>query len=102
MPYRREVRPCMVRSHTGLRFHLPLGGLRELTVSSLLSRGQQPDDHQTSQRLALIDAFKKQSEGLQNQFEARSYKSEWTMPYRLFRPQSQTAGKLPLVLYLHG
>lgn len=53
-----------------------------------------------AERLALIDAFKKQSEGLQDKYEVRTHKGEWTMPYRLFRPQS--AGKLPLVVYLHG
>lgn len=53
------------------------------------------------ERLALIDAFKKQSEGLEKKFEARTHKSDWVMPYRLFRPQA-AAGKLPLVVYLHG
>jgi len=61
-----------------------------------------PGAPNSSQRLALIDAFKKQSEGLQDQSEARSHKSDWTMPYRLFRPQPQAGAKLPLVIYLHG
>ena len=52
------------------------------------------------ERLALIAAFKKESEGLQDKFEARTYKGDWEMPYRLFRPG--ITGKLPLVLYLHG
>jgi len=52
------------------------------------------------ERMALIDAFKKQSEGLQKKFEPRTHKSDCVMPYRLFRPEA--AGKLPLVLYLHG
>jgi predicted peptidase len=52
------------------------------------------------ERMALIEAFKKQSDGLETKFEARSYKSDWVMPYRLFRPQA--SGKLPLVMYLHG
>ncbi|MGA8868751.1 MAG: prolyl oligopeptidase family serine peptidase [Candidatus Sulfotelmatobacter sp.] len=52
------------------------------------------------ERMALIDAFKKQSEGLEEKYEARSCKSDWTMPYRLFRPA--TKDKVPLVLYLHG
>ena len=52
------------------------------------------------ERLALIDTFKKQSDGLEKKFEASTYKSGWVMPYRLFRPQA--AGKLPLVVYLHG
>ena len=52
------------------------------------------------ERLAAIEAFKKQSDGLEKKFEARSYKSDWTMPYRLFRPA--TENRVPLVLYLHG
>jgi predicted peptidase len=52
------------------------------------------------ERIALVDAFRKQSEGLDKKFEARTHKSDWVMPYRLFRPEA--AGKLPLVLYLHG
>ncbi len=52
------------------------------------------------ERIALIEGFKKQSEGLERKYEARTYKSDWVMPYRLFRPTA--AGKLPLVLYLHG
>jgi predicted peptidase len=54
----------------------------------------------SSERTALIDAFKKQSEGLETKFEARTHKSDWVMPYRLFRPTA--TGKLPLVMYLHG
>jgi predicted peptidase len=53
------------------------------------------------ERLALIEAFRKESEGLQNRFEARTHKSDWEMPYRLFRPEA-IHGKVPLVLYLHG
>jgi len=52
------------------------------------------------ERLALIEAFKKKSEGLEKRYEARTYKSDWVMPYRLFRPEAK--GKLPLVVYLHG
>jgi len=48
----------------------------------------------------LIEAFKQQSEGLQKKFEARTHKSDFVMPYRLFRPEA--SGKLPLVVYLHG
>jgi predicted peptidase len=54
----------------------------------------------SAERTALIEAFKKQSEGLDKKFEARTHKSDWVMPYRLFRPQA--TGKLPLVMYLHG
>ncbi|MGA8142773.1 MAG: prolyl oligopeptidase family serine peptidase [Candidatus Acidiferrales bacterium] len=52
------------------------------------------------ERIALIDAFKKQTEGLEKKFEARTHKSDWVMPYRLFRPDA--SGKVPLVMYLHG
>jgi predicted peptidase len=52
------------------------------------------------ERLALIDAFKKASAGLDEKFESRSYVSDWTMPYRLFRPEAR--GRMPLVVYLHG
>jgi predicted peptidase len=54
----------------------------------------------SAERIALIDAFKKQSEGLQTKYEARTHKSDWVMPYRLFRPEG--TGKFPLVMYLHG
>jgi predicted peptidase len=50
--------------------------------------------------MALIDAFRQQSEGLQNKFEVRALKRNGTMPYRLFRPEAP--GQLPLVVYLHG
>lgn len=54
----------------------------------------------SAERLALIEAFKTKSEGLDKKFEARTHKSDWVMPYRLFRPE--TSGKLPLVVHLHG
>lgn len=59
-----------------------------------------PGAPNSPQRTALIDNFQKRSEGLQDKFEARSHKSDWTMPYRLFRPAA--TGKLPLVVYLSG
>jgi predicted peptidase len=52
------------------------------------------------ERMALIEGFRQRSEGLETKFESRTHKSDWTMPYRLFRPEA--AGKLPLVMYLHG
>jgi predicted peptidase len=54
----------------------------------------------SAERTALVDAFLKRSEGLQKQFEAHTHKSDWVMPYRLFRPKS--SARLPLVMYLHG
>ena len=59
-----------------------------------------PGSPMSPERIALIEAFKKQSEGLEKKYEARTHKSDWAMPYRLFRPEA--TGKLPLVLYLHG
>ena len=59
-----------------------------------------PGAPNSPERVALIDAFRRQSEGLQDKFEARTHKSDRVMPYRLFRPEA--AGKLPLVVYLHG
>jgi hypothetical protein len=59
-----------------------------------------PGAPMSPERIALIDTFKEKSAGLAKQYEARVYKSDLTMPYRLFRPTA--SGKLPLVLYLHG
>src|SRR4051812_43850845 len=59
-----------------------------------------PGTPQSPERMALIEAFKRDSEGVDKQFKARSHTSDWVMPYRLFRPQ--TSGSLPLVLFLHG
>jgi predicted peptidase len=59
-----------------------------------------PGSPMSPERLALIEAFKKESEGLDKKFEARRHKSGWVMPYRLFQPKA--SGKLPLVIYLHG
>src|SRR5215510_10151501 len=52
------------------------------------------------ERLALIENFKRDSAGIPDKFEARTHKSDWEMPYRLFRPEA--SGKLPLVMFLHG
>ena len=54
----------------------------------------------SAERLAMIEEFKKRADGFEKKYEARSYKSDWVMPYRLFRPDA--SGKLPLVVYLHG
>jgi predicted peptidase len=59
-----------------------------------------PGAPMSPERVALIDVFKKQSEGLEKKFDARTYKGDWTMPYCLFRPA--TDRKVPLILYLHG
>jgi predicted peptidase len=59
-----------------------------------------PGTPTSPERLALVEAFKKQSEGLEKKYEARTHKSDWEMPYRLFRPEG--SGKVPLVVYLSG
>jgi predicted peptidase len=59
-----------------------------------------PGAPMSPERLALIEAFRKLAAGVEQGFEARTHKSDWVMPYRLFRPEA--AGKLPLVIYLHG
>jgi len=68
--------------------------------SGVLALMRQDGSYSSLSREDLIDAFLKNSEGLEKSFEARTHKSDWVMPYRLFRPQD--AGKLPLVVYLHG
>lgn len=59
-----------------------------------------PGAPNSPKRLALIDSFKQRSAAVADKFERRSYKGAFEMPYRLFRPAA--AGKLPLVVYLHG
>ena len=39
-------------------------------------------------RVALIDAFRKRSKGIDAPFEARSQTSDREMPYRLYRPEA--------------
>lgn len=61
-----------------------------------------PGESLSAERLALIEAFEKKTAGLAERFEPHRHRplNGWAMPYRLFRPEA--AGKLPLVLYLHG
>jgi len=59
-----------------------------------------PGAPNSPERQALISAFRTASEKIPEKFEARTHKSDWTMPYRLFRPN--VTGRLPLVVYLHG
>ena len=79
-------------------FNLPLRSIAETADDHAPALA--PGTPNSPERLALIETFRKQSEGLDQKFEARTNKSDWTMPYRLFRPQ--TREKLPLVVYLHG
>jgi len=72
-----------------------------LSISSEISAPPlAPGTPLSPERMALIETFKRQSDGLEKKFEARTHKSDWVMPYRLFRPS--VAGKLPLIMYLHG
>jgi predicted peptidase len=59
-----------------------------------------PGAPMSPERTALIEAFKQRSEAVVKSFEARTHKSDWVMPYRLFSPNA--SGKLPLVVFLHG
>lgn len=83
-------------AETALNFTLAPAALARRVASPHLA----PGDPMSPERLALIDTFKKNSAGLEKSYEARVYKSDFNMPYRLFRPAA--SGKLPLVLYLHG
>ncbi|HEV7550775.1 MAG TPA: phospholipase [Candidatus Angelobacter sp.] len=83
----------------GFNFALPLNAFAK-AASGDFTPALAPGAPMSPEREALIDAFKKQSEGLEKRFEARTYKSDWVMPYRLFRPEA--TGKLPLIVYLHG
>ena len=107
----REVKKSMTRreaicllSVASIASHVDA---RVLSLSPFLGREEDlltpplaPGAPNSAQRKALIEEFKKRSEGLQDKFEARTYKSDWTMPYRLFRPA--TSARAPLILYLHG
>jgi dienelactone hydrolase len=84
-------------AQTGLNFSIaPSASAENCDSAPLLA----PGTPLSPERTALIEVFKKQSEGLEKKFEARWHKSDWVMPYRLFRPEA--TGKLPLVVYLHG
>ncbi len=83
---------------TSLAFSLAAKGAASTTVD--VAPPLAPGTPMSAERRALIDAFTRKSDGLEKKFEARSYKSDWTMPYRLFRPTA--SGELPLVMYLHG
>lgn len=84
------------------------GGLATMLAPSSFERAAQgdampplaPGAPLSPERIALIDAFKTASKGIDKTFEARTHKGDWTMPYRFFRPKA--TGRLPLVVYLHG
>ena len=86
-------------TRTGLTFLIPPNALAAEAKGDS-NPPLAPGTPMSPERLALIEAFKKQSEGLEQKYEARAYKGDWAMPYRLFRPD--VSGKLPLVMYLSG
>lgn len=84
-----------------------LGALSAIPLGAGLASAQgettphlAPSTPSSPERLALIAAFKKSTDGVDKSFAAHSFKSDWTMPYRPFTPSA--SGKLPLVIYLHG
>ena len=91
---------CFAPSRLGLSLSLMTGAFPAVTPGRDSVPPLAPGVPNSPERLALIETFKKQSEGLEKKFEARTHKSDWTMPYRLFRPEA--SGKLPLLMYLHG
>ena len=79
---------------------MAVGTLRLPTAQGESAPPLAPGAPDSPERMALIEAFRARSEDIAERFEARAHKSDWTMPYRLFRPNA--SGRLPLVVYLHG
>jgi predicted peptidase len=107
MMTRREVVRRLSSASAGAWFATQIGF--EFWAVSTASAAAPKDDSapplapglpNSPERTSLIEAFKKQSDGLEKKYAARTHKSDWTMPYRLFQPAA--SGKLPLVVYLHG
>jgi len=94
MMTRREAILRLSAGSVGARFALEQAGAD--VSQPPLARGTPS----SPERMALIDAFKRASEGLEKQFESRTHAGDFTMPYRLFHPKA--SGTLPLVVYLHG
>jgi predicted peptidase len=101
---RREAIHTLGSASAALWFTAQVGLDLSLTSPSFASSHATPalaSGAPTSpERTALIDTFKEKSAGLENKYEPRTYKGDFTMPYRLYRPAA--TGKLPLVLFLHG
>ena len=69
---------------------------REILLRKMIRQLLAPGTPTSPERMALIEAFNKKSDGVEANFEPRSYKSDFDMPYRLFKPDA--TGKLkPLV-----
>ena len=96
---RASAAAWLAGTQMGLNLLLAPRSLAETTTESQ-TPPLAPGNPMSAQRTALIEAFKKQSEGLEKKFEARTYKNGWVMPYRLYRPG--TSERVPLVIYLHG
>ena len=79
------------------RTGISLFGSASIGAWLLAKESLAPGTPASAERMALINSFRKRSAGLDKKFEKRSHKSDWVMPYRLFRPASRE--KLPLVLY---
>jgi predicted peptidase len=101
---RREAMCTLGTASAALWFAAQAGLDLSLTSPSFASSNATPalapGAPTSPERIALIDTFKEKSAGLGNKYEARVYKGDFIMPYRLFRPAA--TGKLPLVLFLHG
>ena len=59
-----------------------------------------PGAPMSPERTALISAFRQRADGVDKEFEARTHKGDWTMPYRLFVPRRQ--GSCRSWSFLHG
>jgi len=100
MMNRREAVRLMGSSSVGLWVARTCSAYVFSATASDAAPSLSPGSPMSPERLALIEAFKKKSEGLEKKFKARTHQSDWTMPYRLFRPEAKD--KLPLIVYLHG
>jgi len=102
MMIRRDALRILGSVLTGTSARAVSGTLSPWTSAALGMEGSSlsPGTPFSPERIALIEEFKRRSAGLEKKFLARTYKSGWVMPYRLFRPE--VSAKVPLVVYLHG
>jgi predicted peptidase len=105
MVTRREAIGVLGCATAGAWFELECGSAKALATFSAgrdSAPALAPGAPKSPERRALVEAFEKESVGLEKKYEARTHKSGWEMPYRLFRPEGAGKTKLPLVVYLHG
>jgi predicted peptidase len=108
MMTRREILGLLGSISVGSLLGAPKRGLASVIAATPGMGAEQGDSTPplaagaptSPERMALIQAFREKSQGVETKFEARTHTSDFVMPYRLFRPDA--AGKLPLVVYLHG